>query len=166
MTLRSVRSDDEAFLCDLYASTRAAEVEAWGWLADQQRAFLKQQFLAQHRSYAMQFPGAAHDIILLDGEPIGRLFVFRNDREIRLVDIALLPKCRGGGRGTVLIEKLIQEAKAHRKPLRLHVARDNPARRLYVRLGFTTRGGDGVHIEMEFLPEDLEEGQTNRIAGP
>jgi GNAT superfamily N-acetyltransferase len=142
-----------------------AEVEAWGWPVDQQRAFLEQQFTAQHRSYAAQFPGADHDIILLGAQPIGRLFVHRTDREIRLVDIALLPEHRGGGRGTVLIRKLLEEATAERKPFRLRVAMDNPARRLYLRLGFKTHGDEGIHTEMECLPEDLTEGQGGRIAG-
>ncbi len=149
---RKVTADDEAFLCTLYASTRADEVAEWGWPQDQQRDFLKQQFSLQHRSYAMQFPGADHRIIMCDDRLIGRILVYRAENEWRLVDIALLPRDRDRGIGTGLIRSLIAEAIEQRCPFRLQVVTTNPAVGLYERLGFRGIGSDALYHQMEFIP--------------
>jgi hypothetical protein len=94
-TLRSAVPDDEAFLYELYSSTRREEMAAWGWDLAQEQMFLKLQFTAQRRHHDIAFHGADSQIILSDHRPIGRILVFRTAREIRLVNIALLPDHRG-----------------------------------------------------------------------
>jgi hypothetical protein len=50
VTLRVFRDDDLEFLCELYASTRADELALLvDWSEERKRAFLRQQFEAQHR---------------------------------------------------------------------------------------------------------------------
>lgn len=88
ITLRAARTDDESFLYHLYAGARAEEMAAWGWDAARQEAFLSLQFRARQAHYG-EYPNSDHQIILNDGQPIGRLFVSRLEDEIRLVDIAL-----------------------------------------------------------------------------
>lgn len=149
ITLRPVGPDDEAFLYELYASTRAAELAAYGWDTTQQAAFLQLQFRGQRAHYA-EYPNADEQIILDDGRSIGRLFVARLEKEIRLVDIALLPAWRGQGIGARLIEALLAEAARAGLPVRLHVEKFNPARQLYERLGFVLLGDAGAHYLMEF----------------
>lgn len=149
INLRAATPDDEAFLYELYASTRAAELAAWGWDATQQRAFLDLQFRAQRAHYA-QYPNADARIILDDAQPIGRLFVTRSAQELRLVDIALLPAWRGQGIGARLINDLLAEAAQAGLPVRLHVEKSNPAQRLYQRLGFTLIGDAGPYYSMEW----------------
>ncbi|HTD51708.1 MAG TPA: GNAT family N-acetyltransferase, partial [Thermoanaerobaculia bacterium] len=80
----------------------------------------------------------------------------RKPKEIRLVDIALLPAFRGKGVGTRLLAELIAEAKGRGVPLTIHVELFNPARRLYDRLGFTPVEEHGVHVLMERRPEAAE----------
>jgi hypothetical protein len=46
---------------------------------------------AQHQHYARHYPGARFNLVLLDGAPVGRLYVHRIAHELRLMDIA-----RGG----------------------------------------------------------------------
>ncbi len=152
VALRPVRTEDEGFLFDLYAGTRAGELALVSWDAAQQDAFLRMQFDVQRRSYAMQFPDADHRIIWLDDEPIGRLLVNRADDGILLVDVALRPEWRNVGIGTVLIRSLQREAARAGKPVRLHVEPLNPARRLYERLGFAPIGGNGITLELEWRP--------------
>lgn len=149
ITLRLVRPDDEAFLHELYASTRAAELAAYGWDEAQQAAFLSLQFRGQQAHYA-EYPHADERIILNDAQPIGRLFVSRLAQEIRLVDIALLPAWRGQGIGAQLIADLLAEAARVGLPVRLHVEKFNAARRLYERLGFVVVSDTGAHYLMEF----------------
>src|ERR1700754_2284345 len=103
VSLRAVGPDDERFLFELYASTRSEEVAAWGWNDAQREAFLKMQFNAQQQHYRFQYRGADHRIILADGERAGRLYVWRDEAQTLLVDIALLPVYRGAGIGTEVI---------------------------------------------------------------
>ena len=49
-------------------------------------------FDAQHAYYQEHYAGAAFDVILVDGQPAGRLYVARESDEIRIIDIALLPE--------------------------------------------------------------------------
>ena len=120
-----------------------------GWSEAQTDAFIAVQFDAQSRHYAMVFPDAAHLVVLVGGEPAGRLIVDRPGGEIRIVDIALLPRHRGVGVGGALVRQLGEEADAKQLPLRCHVAMDNDARRFWERLGFEERGIDGLHVAME-----------------
>lgn len=53
-----------------------------------------------------------------------------------LVYIAIHADCRGKGYGRLLMERAITEAKG---AVALHVEPDNPARRLYEKLGFTSK---------------------------
>jgi len=147
--LRSIEPGDESFLFALYADTRKDELDAWGWSAEQREAFLRQQFEAQQRSYAVQFPDAEHQIILRDGQPIGRILVHRTETEFRLVDISLMASSRGSGIGTRLIRNLLEEALTAATPVRLHVLTNNPAARLYHRLGFRVISDDGLYLGME-----------------
>ncbi|MFZ5815178.1 MAG: GNAT family N-acetyltransferase [Bacillota bacterium] len=156
LQLRVVQKADEPFLYELYASTRQAEVDGWGWTPAQQEGFLRMQFQARSRSYAWQFPGADQRVLWLGEERIGQLLVERTDREIRLIDIALLPAHQGRGIGAGLIRALQQEAQQSGRPLRLSVVPTNPARLLYERLGFTTVADDGLYRAMEWRPESGE----------
>jgi hypothetical protein len=47
---------------------------------------------------------------------------------------------------------LIEEAAQAQKPLRLQVLQNNPARRLYLRLGLAPAGNNGDYLQMERLP--------------
>jgi ribosomal protein S18 acetylase RimI-like enzyme len=74
----------------------------------------------------------------------------RDASKTTLVDIALLPEFRNRGLGTRAVAGLIEEARGSSLPLRLSVARGNPAIRLYERLGFSAISADPVYIEMEY----------------
>src|ERR1041384_4417225 len=107
ITLRPVRSDDEPFLYELYCGTRNEDLAFGGLDSPQQEILLRMQFVAQHRTYEAQYPRADHDIILLEGSPVGRVMVERGDEEIRGVDIALLPGYRSAGIGGAIIQDLL-----------------------------------------------------------
>ena len=152
--LRPVTPEDEAFLYEVYRTTRAEEMAAWGWDEAQQDAFLRMQFRAQQMSYQAEDAGTKTEIIFLDAEPVGRIIVKSREYEIQLVDIALLTEYRCRGIGTSLIKDLIDEAKSAGKFVRLHVLKTNSgAQRLYERLGFKTSGETGMHFEMECHPQ-------------
>ena len=152
ITLRPVSSSDRDFLLRVYASTREEELRLVDWSADQKAAFVRMQFGAQDAYYREHYHPASFDVVELDGEPVGRLYVARWEDEIRIIDIALLPAHRGRGIGTALLRGLLNEAAGAGKRLSIHVEKHNPALRLYARLGFTMVADRGVYLLLEATP--------------
>lgn len=152
--MRPIAAEDREFLCRLYASTRAEELALTDWSDERKAAFLRQQFEAQHSHYQQHYAGASFDLVVVDGEPAGRLYVDRSPQrwpdEIRLVDIALLPEHRGRGLGRRLLGELIEEARSAGRRLTIHVEMLNPALRLYERLGFRPISQYGMYHLLEW----------------
>jgi ribosomal protein S18 acetylase RimI-like enzyme len=149
VTLRPIRDDDREFLFRVYAATREEELAPVPWTPEQKEAFLRMQFDAQHAYYQEHYAGADFDVVLADGEPVGRLYLARWTREHRIVDIAILPAHRNRGLGTELLRRILAEADGAGKPVSIHVEMHNPARRLYDRLGFVPLEERGVYLLME-----------------
>lgn len=120
------------------------------WTPEQKRAFLDFQFSAQTKHYEEFYAEAEFLIIELDDTPIGRLYIYRGQEEIEIIDIALLPEFRGKGLGRRLLEETIEEAKRERKTVVLYVEHFNPARQLYDRLGFRHVETNGVYHLMKW----------------
>jgi ribosomal protein S18 acetylase RimI-like enzyme len=156
VTLRPVAAGDEPFLLRVYAGTRAEELAPVPWTDEQKAAFVAQQFAAQTAHYAQHYAGMTADVILIGGEPAGRLLVARWAEEIRIVDIAILPELRGTGAGSALLEELIAEGAAAGKRVSIHVERENRALGLYERLGFRPVGEHGVYLRMEWDPAQVK----------
>jgi ribosomal protein S18 acetylase RimI-like enzyme len=150
--LRPVAGDDRAFLVDLYASVREPELAHVPWDGAAKRAFVEHQFSAQDAHYREHYPGATLDVIEVDGESAGRLYVHRGPSDIRIMDIALAPAFRRRGIGTGLLRTLMTEAEESGRMLSIHVEANNPARTLYERLGFRPAGEHGVYLRMEWYP--------------
>ena len=145
-----MRAADDAFLARVYASSRAEELAITGWSEELKADFCRRQFDAQSAYYAANYKGASFQIIERDGWPAGRLYVARWEKEIRIVDITLLPEFRGSGIGTKLLRDLQKEARAAGKSLTIHVERFNRALELYQRLGFREIDDKGVYLLMEW----------------
>jgi len=150
VTLRPITDADLPFLLRLYATTRLDELAQVPWSDEEKAAFVVQQFQAQHAWWQEHYAGARFDLVLVDGEPAGRLYVDVWAREIRIVDVALIPEFRNGGIGTRLLRQVFDEGDRAGKPVSIHVEVFNPARRLYTRLGFVEKGAHGaVYLLME-----------------
>ena len=150
--LRPAGAGDRDFLLQVYASTREEELRLVDWSDEQKAAFVRQQFEAQDAYYRDNYDPVTFDVIEVDGASAGRLYVARWDDEIRIIDIALLPEYRGRGIGTELLRALLDEAAEAGKRLSIHVELNNPARRLYDRLGFTPIEERGLYLLMEAAP--------------
>ena len=150
--LRPTRADDRDFLRRVYASTREEELRLVDWTDEQKAAFVEQQFEAQDAYYREHYFPATFDVIDVEGEPVGRLYVARWEDEIRIIDIALLAEHRGRGTGTALLRELLDEAGRAGKRLSIHVEKNNPALRLYERLGFMPIEDRGVYLLLEATP--------------
>ena len=153
--LRPVSDADLPFLGRVYASTRAEELAPVPWSEADKAAFCAMQFDAQHHAYRQAYPHATFDVIEVDGQPAGRLYLDRRPRDIRIVDIALLPEHRGRGVGTALVTAVQAEAEAGGRTVSIHVERFNPALAWYRRLGFQVVGATGeVYLLLEWSGED------------
>ncbi len=151
ITLRAVTPDDDPFLIALYGSTRADELNQVEWAEGQREAFLAWQFDMQRREYLARFPDARHQLIVIDDEPAGRIWVGEDEEQIRLLDISLLPQFQKRGAGTMLLKELMKEADRAGKFLRHMVfVLNNDAHRFYERLGFVVIEDVGAYKHMEY----------------
>jgi ribosomal protein S18 acetylase RimI-like enzyme len=150
ISLRPITPADEDFLARVYASSRADELAITGWTEQLKADFCRSQFEVQSAYYAANYPAASFQIIERDGWPVGRLYVDRGEKEIRIVDITLLPEFRGTGIGGNLLRELQKQASAAAKSLTIHVERFNRALALYQRLGFEQIEDKGVYLLMEW----------------
>lgn len=152
MQLRPATATDQPWLRALYASTREQELGLSGWDGAGREAFVEMQFRAQNQAYRSRHPAALQQIIECEGHgAVGRLWTDDTaPGELYLLDISLLPRWQRQGLGTRCLQQLL--ARAGRRRLRLHVAADNPARRLYERLGLAVVGGPGLYLEMTWRP--------------
>jgi ribosomal protein S18 acetylase RimI-like enzyme len=153
ISYRPFTDEDLPFVAALYASTREAEVAQTGWPVEAQRAFLAQQFEAQHRHYRQHYYDAEWLILERAGAAIGRLYLFEDATEFTIVDISLIPEARGQGIGAALLEDVCALARGKGKIVSIHVEKNNPARRLYGRLGFEVKEDLGVYDLMTWSPE-------------
>lgn len=110
------------------------------------------QYAGQKQTYGTQYPDG-HEIVLLDGNPIGRFWVYAGPGEHRLVDISLMPEHRNQGIGTGLVTEAIAAARAAGARLCCSVAVTNEGSlRFHQRLGFAIVGEDEVYCDLAVDP--------------
>ena len=149
IALQKITTHDLEFLFKVYASTRIDELIQTGWSLERQEEFLRMQFSAQHEHYQKFYPEASYNLILLDDQVVGRLYISRWTEEIRIVDIALLSEFRGKKIGTLLMQDLFAEAKKKKLEVSIHVEKNNPALKWYQSLGFKEIEDKGVYSLMQ-----------------
>jgi len=140
-------ADTQNFAYRLFAHDKLAQFAAAG--LPQSEALVEMQWRGRNLTYATQYPGAEDCIVSLeDGTPVGRYLLQKTQQFWRIVDLAILPEFRGRGIGTRLLEQLARQAATEGLAFTLRVEKDNPAIRLYVRLGFQVIGEDQISYEM------------------
>lgn len=140
---------DHSFLLSLFSETREEELRQIPWPAEEKAAFLSQQFAAQHIHYVRNYDLTGFFLITRDGAPIGRLYLDRGPAEFRIVDISLTASARGQGLGSAIMSSIFAEADAAGLPVTIHVEFNNPAQRLYLRLGFVQKTHTPPYYLME-----------------
>jgi GNAT superfamily N-acetyltransferase len=141
----------------VYGGTRAQEMAQVDWTIEQKVAFVQWQFEMQEQEYSQRYPDARYDVILVDGVPAGRMWVGVDEKQIRLLDIAIIPQFQNRGVGTKLVKQLMDEAVQAHKVLRhmVFMFNDN-AYRFYERLGFVTIEDIGGYKHMEWPPNQSQ----------
>jgi ribosomal protein S18 acetylase RimI-like enzyme len=151
LAVRPALPQDEIFLYELYAAVSAPEFVLAPISATQKEELIRMQFRGQMSAYTQMYPNSCYHIVLLDGAPVGRLWLAPGEGEFHLVDIAVHPRLQSKGIGTVLIQRLQQEAAKARFPIRSCVFKFNPGSlRFHQRLGFAIVREDEMHYYMEW----------------
>lgn len=154
ITSRRIREGDLPFLLNLYGTTRERELNNTDLSPEERRAFVQQQFHAQHAYYHMQFPTAEYAVLQLGKTDIGREYVDFRPGEIGLMDICLLPEFQNQGLGSQRMDALKATARKLQKDIVLHVEVNNPdAYRFYLRHGFQPEERLEFHVRMRWKPD-------------
>lgn len=153
LALRPALPEDETFLYELYSAVRGPEFALAPISGDQREHLMRMQFRGQMSAYAQMYPNSCYHIVLLDSQPVGRLWVSPGDQEFRLVDIAMHPSVQNKGFGSVLVKRLQQEAAATHLPITSCVHKSNPGfLRFHQRLGFHIVREDEMYYYMQWKP--------------
>jgi len=143
ISLRPATSEDFDFLYNLRRATMQHYVaQTWGWNEAWQWNYFQQHFNPEECQ-----------IIRFQGKDIGVLSVRKQETEVFLKFIEVLPEYQNQGIGTVVIKSILEEAHHTGQPVGLQVLKVNPARSLYERLGFLTTGETATHYLMRATPE-------------
>lgn len=141
--------EDIDLLFTIYASTREEIIFYEQWSPQQKEDFLNNQFWLQHNAYMNNYDNPFYYVIRYKEADVGRLYLDTGENELRIIDIALLPHARGVGVATTLLSEVIDLAKKDRKKVSIHVEKQNRAKNLYHRLGFTCIEEGSVYDLME-----------------
>lgn len=149
---REQTEPDISFASELFIQHRWSEMLLISAITDEQRySLLKQQEKLQQKYYKEKYP--ASEILIIEhlGTRVGRLHIDRHtNSNWHIIDICLLPSLCGQGIGTAIFKTLIKQADQAGSPCSLYVRKDNPAKRLYQRLGFRTLPNTDLELD-QFL---------------
>lgn len=113
----------------------------WGWKDEEQKQRLKQD-LEEHLAHKR--------IILIDNKSVGVYVVHTTENgDLFINEISILKEYQNEGIGRKILEEQLKEN--HQKEIRtvLQVFKNNPAKKLYEKLGFKVYGETQTHYQME-----------------
>ncbi len=129
------------------------------WTDEQKDAFIRQQFDAQTAYWDEQYPDAERSIVEVDGQPAGRLYVQRWPKEIRLVDVALLPDVPAPRRRDGAPRAPLRGSAASGAcPSRSTSRSSTPRAPSTSGSGSPPKGEQGMYVLMEWKPEAVGAG--------
>ena len=147
--LRPITPEDDDVLFEIFCSAHAHKFALLELPEPQLEQLLKIQFEGQRRDYRSRYPDAEFNLVLRSGEVIGQWFVDRQAGHNTFIDSTILPAHRTGI-GTRLVREFLRESRAADKPVHAHVEATNPARKLWLRMGFELVGDDGAYWALEY----------------
>lgn len=136
--LRRAMAEDFDMALNLYLVTmKPLTAELMTWDEDKQASNFAEQWKVEHVQ-----------IITLNGRNVGWVQAAEMASEIFLQQLFVSPECQGQGIGSKVLQALLKHWEGTGKPVVLTVLKNNPARRLYERYGFTVSGEVGVKFQM------------------
>ena len=150
ISLRTFTPDDREFLLRAYTASREIELSVLPFDETQKRAFCEHQLDAQTVYYEEKYPDATHEIILVGGEPVGRVYINRGDSLISILDLVVLGEHRKKGVGTHIVKSLQSEARGADGRVGVYVETFNPSQKFFRDLGFELVESDEVNLYFEW----------------
>jgi ribosomal protein S18 acetylase RimI-like enzyme len=140
VSFRRATPQDSEFAYQVKKATLAEYVrQVWGWDEAEQRRLHQRRFASQD-----------FRVIAVSGVDVGILALSREPDCLKVNQLLVLPEYQGKGIGTACMKHVLQEAAAHKLPVRLQVLRANPrAAEFYRRLGFSKTGLDETRFQLE-----------------
>ncbi len=137
LTLRHSSQADASFLFALFSEIKSAELAPLHLNPQQMAPLLDMQYRASRASASSQYPDALETVICLpDGTRVGRLVFDPQTHRWRIIDLGILASHRNRAIGSKVISACQFACGRRHIGLQLSVFFQNPARRLYERLGF------------------------------
>jgi len=138
INLQQAKAEHYDFALHLYLLTMRPYMEELDmWDERQQRAI-----------FAAQWKREEARIISVDGKDVGWLQVAELPTEIRLQKFYISPSHQRSGIGSEVMSNLLAAWRSTGKKVVLRVLKNNPARRLYERLGFAVVAEESVTFRM------------------
>jgi GNAT superfamily N-acetyltransferase len=142
IAVRAARAEDFDFCADLYFSEMERTIRELNLDPGRQAANLRQRWDPQQVR-----------IITRDGADIGWVQSVTEGDALFLGQLFVAPPHQRRGIGTMIVQRLIEEAACDRRAVTLGVVKTNPALRLYQRLGFRTTHEDERKFYMRRDPD-------------
>ncbi|HOP06338.1 MAG TPA: GNAT family N-acetyltransferase [candidate division Zixibacteria bacterium] len=140
ISLRTASDADSEFFFEVTKAALGKYIElTWGWDEDQQRRLHEEKWHIDN-SY----------VVIAEGREMGTLRYEEGSERFYVRSLYLLPAWQNRGIGTRIMRLIMDRASSAGLPVGLHVLKNNPARRLYERLGFVIIDQNETHFEMEF----------------
>ncbi|WP_409302604.1 GNAT family N-acetyltransferase [Pseudomonas sp. KCJK8993] len=135
--LRPARETDLAF---------ARELTCCGML----RYYIRHDLLWLDEAFDVAWAGRENLLICQGAQVLGFVSLSRDQRALYVRELHVLPAWRGQGAGSWTLQQVFEMARKERRGLlRLTVFKDNPAQRLYERMGLQVVGADDCFWRME-----------------
>lgn len=135
---------DKPFLLNLRKSTMVEHLEKAGlFLSEQQHV----ERVAEEFEHSF--------LIKSDNTTVGLLKFITDTQKIFIAHIQVAPEYQGKGLGKAVISHIIDNAIAQNKPVELTVLKANPAKDLYLRLGFEIYGEDKYEFHMRHTSQPI-----------
>lgn len=135
------------FIKELFFQYKTHELQAYSWPPEVLLPLLEMQFKAQRDAYQKQFPHSEEFILTENNSPVGWLLINKAET-YHIVNILVHDDYRGKNIGTQTIQEVIRQANDENKRVTLNVGKNNPAHKLYSRLGFKKVSDDELFISM------------------
>lgn len=97
-------------------------------------------------AFRRDFHAEETTIIQVDGQAIGYFCLQEGDEERYLSNLQISPDWQGQGIGSAVLRTILSASES--KPVKLMTFTDNPAMRLYERIGFEVTERDGETVYM------------------
>lgn len=149
MSITFLKKTDEysAFIKELFFYHKTHELNACNFQPEMLVSLLEMQFRAQEMAYQQQFPEAEGFVLATGQRPVGWLLINKAET-YHIVNIIVHHDFRGQGIGAAAINEIIEQARNSNLSVTVNVDKNNPALKLYSRLGFRVAGKDEVYVTM------------------